>query len=137
MKRLQVLPKQTRRINNARAHRSNEKAHALNTKQLRFIAEYQVDGNATKAAERSGYSKKTAGQIGERLLKKVEIKAAITVAEAQRLAKLDVTVERVRAELAKVAFGPTAPALAKPSDKIAALNTLAKHLRYDRQQIGD
>ncbi len=37
---------------------------ALTPKQKRFVAEYLVDLNATAAAIRAGYSKKTAEAIG-------------------------------------------------------------------------
>lgn len=42
-----------------------------------FISEYLKDFNATKAAKASGYSERTAYSIGQRLLKNVEISAAI------------------------------------------------------------
>ena len=44
----------------------------LTVKQQRFYDEYLIDLNATQAAIRAGYSKKTAYSIGQRLLKKVE-----------------------------------------------------------------
>lgn len=50
---------------------------ALNDKQRRFIHEYLIDMNATQAAERSGYSQKTAYSQGQRLLKNVEISSEI------------------------------------------------------------
>lgn len=50
---------------------------SLNTKQRLFAYEYVKDFNATKAAKRCGYSKKTARQQGTRLLSKVAIKKAI------------------------------------------------------------
>jgi phage terminase small subunit len=46
---------------------------AINKKQHKFIDEYLIDLNATKAAERAGYSQKTAYSQGQRLLKHVEI----------------------------------------------------------------
>jgi len=46
-------------------------------KQALFIEEYLVDLNATAAAKRAGYSPKTAYSLGQRLLKKAEIQAAI------------------------------------------------------------
>lgn len=46
-------------------------------KQEAFIREYPVDFNATQAALRAGYSKRTAGSIGHENLKKPEIAAAI------------------------------------------------------------
>lgn len=50
---------------------------AINKKQHKFIDEYLIDLNATKAAERAGYSKKTAYSQGQRLLKHVEISAEV------------------------------------------------------------
>ena len=38
-------------------------------KQLKFITEYTKDFNATQAAIRAGYSKKSAYSIGQELLK--------------------------------------------------------------------
>ncbi len=49
----------------------------LNARQKQFVAEYLIDMNATQAAIRAGYSQKTAGSIGEQLLKKLEIKQAV------------------------------------------------------------
>lgn len=49
----------------------------MTEKQKRFADEYLKDTNATKAAERAGYSKKSAYSIGAENLKKPEIKAYI------------------------------------------------------------
>ncbi len=49
----------------------------LNERQARFADEYIIDLNATQAAIRAGYSKKTAYSQGQRLLKNVEIKQMI------------------------------------------------------------
>lgn len=49
----------------------------LNIRQRNFCREYTIDLNATQAALRAGYSKKTAYAIGFNLLKKVEIQAEI------------------------------------------------------------
>ena len=59
-------------------------AVALTGKQQRFVEEYLVDLNATQAATRAGYSKATAYSIGHECLKKPEIAAAITRAQAER-----------------------------------------------------
>lgn len=45
---------------------------ALTEKQQLFFKEYLIDSNATQAAIRAGYSKKTAYSQGQRLLKNVE-----------------------------------------------------------------
>ena len=49
----------------------------MNARQKRFCDEYLIDCNATQAAIRAGYSKKTARQIGDRLLSNVDIRAYI------------------------------------------------------------
>ena len=49
----------------------------MTPKQIRFINEYLIDSNATQAAIRAGYSKKTAYSIGQENLKKPEIKRKI------------------------------------------------------------
>ena len=46
----------------------------LNVKQKMFADEYLVCLNATESAIKAGYSEKTAYSIGQRLLKKVEVK---------------------------------------------------------------
>lgn len=47
---------------------------ALTAKQRRFCDEYLIDLNATQAAIRAGYSKKTARKIGQENLTKPDIK---------------------------------------------------------------
>ena len=48
----------------------------LTSKQEAFVREYAVDMNATQAAARVGYSKKTAHAIGQENLRKPIIAAA-------------------------------------------------------------
>ena len=45
----------------------------MTKKQKRFVDEYLIDLNATQAAIRAGYSKKTAKSIGQRLLTFVDV----------------------------------------------------------------
>lgn len=49
----------------------------MTKKQKRFCEEYLIDCNATQAAIRAGYSKKTAKSIGQENLTKPDIKAYI------------------------------------------------------------
>lgn len=49
----------------------------LTQKQRRFIDEYIISGNATQAAIKAGYSKKTARKIGQENLTKPDIKTEI------------------------------------------------------------
>lgn len=67
----------------------------LNLKQHLFVTEYLVDLNATQAAIRAGYSAKTAGAIGDRLLKKVEIAEEIQAAMNRRAKRVEVTADYV------------------------------------------
>ena len=57
---------------------------ALTAKQERFVEEYLIDLNATQAAIRAGYSKKTARQAGAENLAKPVISEAIEAAKAER-----------------------------------------------------
>ncbi len=50
---------------------------AMTPKQQRFCDEYLIDLNATQAAIRAGYSKKTAKQIGQENLTKLDLKEYI------------------------------------------------------------
>lgn len=52
----------------------------------RFVEEYIIDRNATQAAIRAGYSPKTAGASGSRLLRNVNIAKAIKDAQ-QRMSE--------------------------------------------------
>lgn len=74
----------------------------LNPKQTRFVAEYLIDSNATQAAIRAGYSKRTAYSIGAENLKKPEIAAAIAAGSSQIAGRLDITAEKVLRDIEDV-----------------------------------
>lgn len=76
----------------------------LTPKQVRFANEYLCDLNATQAAIRAGYSPKTAGVQGFDLLRKPEIQAEVQKLMDRRSDKLEITAERVLAEIARLAF---------------------------------
>ena len=76
----------------------------LTPKQELFCQEYLVDLNATKAAERAKYSKKTAYSQGQRLLKNVEIQKRIAELKEKREERTKVTQDRVVKELALLGF---------------------------------
>ena len=67
-----------------------------------FVKEYLVDLNATQAAIRAGYSKKTAGQQGEQLLKNLEIADAVQAGMAKRAAKVEINADYVLAQAVKL-----------------------------------
>jgi len=71
----------------------------LEPRQKRFVQEYLIDLNATQAATRAGYSKKTARQQAERLLTKVYIKRAVEAAMKKRGERIQITADEVLEEL--------------------------------------
>ena len=76
----------------------------LTPKQAAFVQEYLVDRNATQAAIRAGYSSKTAASQGERLLRKVEIRSAVAVGQADLAERVGITAEMVLRERKRMAF---------------------------------
>ena len=76
----------------------------LTEKQRRFVEEYLVDLNATKAAIRAGYSERTAQEQASRLLSNVMVQEAIREAIAKRSARTEITQDRVLQELAAIGF---------------------------------
>lgn len=67
----------------------------LTDKQAAFCIQYLIDFNASGAAERAGYSKKTAGSQGHRLLKNVEVQAHLSKLVGEKLAAAEVSADQV------------------------------------------
>ncbi|WP_375183503.1 terminase small subunit, partial [Marinobacter sp.] len=67
----------------------------LTPRQQRFVDEYLIDLNATQAATRAGYSAKTAASQGERLLRNVDVAAAIAAAKKARTERTEVDADYV------------------------------------------
>ncbi|WP_323982113.1 terminase small subunit [Novosphingobium aureum] len=72
----------------------------MNDKQRRFVEEYLIDLNATQAAIRAGYSAKTASSQGERLLRHVEVSAAILEQKRDRSDRTKVDADWLLSRLA-------------------------------------
>lgn len=68
-------------------------------KQERFCQEYLIDGDATKAAIRAGYAKRSAASIGCDLLKHPEVLACLDKLKAELKERTMVKAEEVIAEL--------------------------------------
>lgn len=77
----------------------------LNDKQKLFYKEYVVDSNATQAAIRAGYSKKTAYSQGQRLLKNVEGQNYLQELMAEKESKLIADQDEVLKYLTSVLRG--------------------------------
>ena len=74
----------------------------LTPRQRRFVDEYLIDLNGTQAAIRAGYSQKTARQIGQKLLTKVDIQQAISAAQVERQKRTELTADEVIRDLREV-----------------------------------
>jgi phage terminase small subunit len=91
-----------------------------------FAAEYVKDWNATQAAQRAGYSAKTAYSQGQRLLKNVEVRAEIDRLSADIADQNDVKVREIIGGLRRIAFAPE-DARVSNSDRLRALELLGKY----------
>lgn len=126
----------------------------LTAKQAAFCREYLVDLNATQAAIRAGYSKKTAGAIGNENLQKPEIARVIAELADQRAERTQVDADWVLAEavnLYKMAVEDGNLAVAARTleiagrhinvgafqDKLAVESTVEGSLTVNTNQIAD
>src|SRR5690606_37579871 len=99
---------------------------ALTTKQEQFCREYLVVLNATQAAIRAGYSKKTANEQGAQNLAKLSVKKRIQELLAERAKRTELTADWVVARLRAEAEGSGKGS--SPSARVRALELLGKHL---------
>ena len=76
----------------------------LTPKQQLFVQEYVADLNATQAAIRAGYSKKTAYSIGHENLSKPEIQEAIAEYTKSKCETVGINIEEVLREYRRIAF---------------------------------
>ena len=74
----------------------------MTEKQKRFCDEYLIDLNATQAAIRSGYSAKTAKQIGQQNLTKLDIQEYINKRLAEKEAELIADQDEILRTLTRV-----------------------------------
>ncbi|WP_353623123.1 terminase small subunit [Salinisphaera sp. G21_0] len=73
------------------------------TKQRRFVDEYLIDQNATRAAIAAGYSPKTARVQGSRLLANADISTEIRARQNKLSRELNITAQDKRAKLWQIA----------------------------------
>lgn len=73
----------------------------MSPKQQRFVEEYLVDLNATRAAIRAGYAVGSADVTGARLLGNARVSVAITAAQAARSERTKIDADWVLARLAQ------------------------------------
>ena len=80
----------------------------LTLRQERFVLEYLIDGNATQAAIRAGLPAKSPVKAGSAMLHQREVAQAIERARAAAAARLTISADRVKNELAAIAFASIA-----------------------------
>ena len=109
----------------------------LTLKQKRFVDEYIISGNATQAAIKAGYSKKTANRIATENLSKPVIKTAIDKRNAEIQSEKTMDMQEVMELLASIARGETTEetvtnkgdvieTATRNSDKLKALELIGK-----------
>jgi phage terminase small subunit len=105
----------------------------LTPKQERFVSEYLIDLNATKAAIRAGYSGNTAQRIGSENLSKPLISAAIQKAKDERSKRTEINQDYVLQGLKREAEREGEDS--SHSARVAALTQLGKHLGMFKERI--
>lgn len=96
------------------------KKRDLTTKQRLFVEAYLANPNATEAAIKAGYSKKTAGSVGAENLKKPEIAALLE----KRVEDAIITANDVLTGVKEIAVNRGE----RSSDRLKAYELLGKHL---------
>ncbi len=69
--------------------------NTLTAKQARFVDEFLIDLNATKAAERAGYSKRSARSQGQKLMRNPAVAAAIDAGKLARSERTQIDADYV------------------------------------------
>jgi uncharacterized Zn-finger protein len=111
---------------------------AMTPRQQRFVDEYLVDLNATRAAVRAGYSARTAEQQGARLLGNVKVAAAVQAALEARSDRIQISQDDVLRGLHREAT--LTGEGSSHAARVSAWSLLGKHLGMfveRRQQLGE
>ncbi len=103
-------------------------------KQIRFCHEYLVDGDASKALVRAGYSPKGTSSVACRVLRLPYVKAYLDELLAELREKYKATAEKVIQELAIVAYSDIS-AFIKPGNEEADISQLPPEVRRSASAI--
>jgi phage terminase small subunit len=103
----------------------------MTAKQEAFAIEYLKDKNATQAAIRAGYSKKTAYSIGCEMLKKPEVQQILREEQEKAAKNAVLTAESIAENLREIASNP----LAKDADRIRAYELLGKYVGMFTEKV--
>ena len=114
------------------------KRRALSDRQRKFVSEYLIHLNATKAAMRAGYSPRSAADIGHALLRRHEaVMSAIAAAMAERERRTQVTADRIVTELARIAFADIRSFADWGKDGVVDLRPLAELSADDAAAVAE
>lgn len=103
----------------------------MTAKQETFAIEYLKDKNATQAAIRAGYSKKTAASIAWELLEKPDIKEFIRQKQEEAVKNAEISIDWVVNQCKEIAQN----ILAKDADKLRALELIGKYLGMFTEKV--
>jgi phage terminase small subunit len=106
---------------------------AFTPREERFIAEYLVDGNGTRAAVAAGYSEGNAKSQAYELLKRPHVLAEIKRRQRAIAKKLELSAEKVLTDIARVAT--KAERAKKYGDALKGHEMLGKHLRLFADKV--
>lgn len=112
----------------------------MTPKQRLFASEYLVDLNATQAAIRAGYSKRSAYSQGQRLLKNDEVSAAITEGQIAMRQRAEVEADALLAELDRIAMANLADVLEADENgrpKVKAMDRMTRGQLATLQEFSD
>jgi len=109
----------------------------LTAKEQRFVAEYLVDGNASRAARSAGYSERSAERQGSELTAKPHVKRAIAAALKAQEKRTLVTADANLRGLERLAM--KAEGIGELGNAITARVWIGKHYKSftDRLEVRD
>lgn len=81
---------------------SEELGKLLSPKQRRFVWEYEMDWNGTRAAIRAGYGEKSAAVTASRLLKNANVAAYVRARQREQYAAMNINRETLSMKMQKV-----------------------------------
>ncbi|MDY0884682.1 terminase small subunit [Dongia soli] len=76
----------------------------INDRQRAFVQEYLVDFSPRRAAIRAGYAPKRANASAYTLIRRPDVQALIAERQKEARLRAEITIDRIVAELAKIAF---------------------------------
>lgn len=108
----------------------------LTQKQQRFVDEYIISGNATQAAIKAGYSKRTARKIGQENLTKPDIKTEIARRNAEIQSEKTADMTEVMEYLTSVMRGEQTESVATAKGVFSGVEVSAKDRIKAAELIG-